>query len=236
MDTEELLRFLYLFPVGVAEIDQSGAIRMLNALGSQLLMPSAPGGRMENLFDLLAPFDTGLKEQVSAHAEDAGQVCAGHRASFSRGGSRIHLDFTVIRLDPARLMVAFSDVTRLVEAEEAARTALEAQARQAGKIEVASGVLHDIGNAITGLGARSARLNADTGRAEIVQLERLGAFVDQHEAGLDAELGAGKSAALRRFVRDLCAALRARFDDWDDSARLFARTVAHVQEILNIQR
>ena len=133
-------------------------------------------------------------------------------------------------------MVAFTDVSRLVEAEQQARDAIELQARQAGKLEIATGVMHDIGNAVTSIGVRSARLNADFGRPELMQIQRLAAFLHLNVDGLATALGVEKSAALTQFVVGLANALTERFAYWEDSACILAQTVAHVQAILNIQR
>ncbi len=61
IDHEELLQFLYQCPVGIAQIDPSGAISLLNAKGSQLLMPHARRSGLDNLFDVLEAHDPTLR-------------------------------------------------------------------------------------------------------------------------------------------------------------------------------
>jgi hypothetical protein len=50
-----LLQFIYQCPVGLAEVDNRGAIRLLNALGVALLMPMAGGAGLDNFFDIMRP-------------------------------------------------------------------------------------------------------------------------------------------------------------------------------------
>ena len=50
---EQLLEFLYLVPVGLAQIDARGDVALMNSTGAQLLVPLAERSGLDNLFDVL---------------------------------------------------------------------------------------------------------------------------------------------------------------------------------------
>jgi hypothetical protein len=68
--------------------------------------------------------------------------------------------------------------------EEIARAALRSQAAQEGRVEIPTGILHDIGNGITGMGTRTAILEAAPPWDELDQLSKLGAFFRKHQTAL----------------------------------------------------
>jgi signal transduction histidine kinase len=151
-------------------------------------------------------------------------------------GSGIHLSFTAIRLDTNTMMIAFDDVTAMVEAERRTQEAVETQAVQSGRVEMAATVLHDIGNAITGIGTRSAQLLADPAWPEIDSLSRLSALLHSQVAVLTPVLGERKALALGGLAAALERSLRQREITLREHVRSLASSVSHVQEILSVQR
>ena len=171
-DESLLLQFIYQCPVGLAEIDDRGVIRLLNARGVALLMPIAIAAGLGNFFDLIRPFASEIVEQLETSSA-TGEIFVNRRILLKGQKPIVHLSFTAIRLDTDSLMISFDDVTSVVEAEHRTREALEAQAVQSGRVEMAATVLHDIGNAITGIGTRSAQLLAEPAWPEIESLSRV---------------------------------------------------------------
>jgi two-component system, chemotaxis family, sensor kinase Cph1 len=114
--------------------------------------------------------------------------------------------------------------------------AREAQAVQTGRVEMAATVLHDIGNAITGIGTRSAQLLADPAWPETQNLARMGSLLQLNAGLLAPVLGERKATALGGLVSALERSLREREITLREHVRSLVSSVAHIQEILSVQR
>jgi signal transduction histidine kinase len=235
-ERERLLRFLYLCPVGIIEVDRTGRVKLINALASQLLMPLAPGGELENLLDVLEAHAPALREAI---ASPSGPSWTDHRVRIAPPSSRaksVTLSITVIHVDEAAVMVSIADHTTLEARETEARTALEQDSLSRGRLELASTLLHDISNAMTGVGTRASRLAADVDWPERESLRRLEVLLAAHESALSDVFGPGKGPAITALLRTLEAAIAARHSEWNEAMQLFLRTIAHVQQIIAVQR
>ncbi len=237
VEHETLLQFLYQCPVGLASVSPQGDIHLLNAVGAQLLMPLG-GGNIENLWNILDPFDAGLDELRTKVSVPGQAICKAHRIRIPAEGRRPEqwLSLDLIRLGDSKIQACFFDITETIEIEVRELAARQAQAQQEGKIEIITNVLHDIGNAVTGLGTRAARLMAEGEWPELQRCIQLRQFVTDQKEILAKALGPAKGAALVGFVAALADSLARRGESARESATFFTRTVGHVQEILNVQR
>ena len=80
---EALLQFLYLCPVGLIQMDGTGAVEMMNPLAVQLLIPLAPGGDVSNFLVLLGDLAPEVPGLVKSFTEDSGHLCTGHRIQIA---------------------------------------------------------------------------------------------------------------------------------------------------------
>ena len=83
-ETERLLQFLYLVPVGLIETDAQGKIRQLNPLATQTLLLIGGPTRLMNAFDAL---ENVLRLGTLGHHADAKTATVGHK--HSRPGHRV---------------------------------------------------------------------------------------------------------------------------------------------------
>ncbi|AXA92067.1 bifunctional diguanylate cyclase/phosphodiesterase [Massilia sp. YMA4] len=113
---EALMQFLYRTPIGLVQTTLDGTIEMLNPMSSQLLMPLAHDGALENLFAVLDRVAPQLRQMVGAFAPPSGVVCEGLRLDVD-GGAQV-LSLNLLKLDNARLMAAVSDVTLETQREQ----------------------------------------------------------------------------------------------------------------------
>ncbi|ACY18005.1 sensor histidine kinase [Haliangium ochraceum] len=239
---EELLQFLYRCPVGIVESDQHGSLGLINAFAAQLLMPLCADGELRNLYDVLAPWSGEVRALIEGFDADSGVVCNSRRVQLRReddGQGQAHAlvySFTIHKLGPARLLVSFSDVSEQVTKEAALAAAIETQALQAGRIELATTILHDVGNAITGLGATIGQMADENPWPEIIALQRLVSLFAEHVDGLSELLGEGKGEALLGYTEALVTTLQEREGQWQELSTRLAKSLYHVQEILTIQR
>ncbi len=133
-------------------------------------------------------------------------------------------------------MAVFDDVTRVVAAEAEARELLTTAAIERGRSELAAEVLHDIGNAVVGIGTRTAALLQDSHWNELIQLKNLCTFLSARIEGMAALLGEKKAEALVQLVGEIHVSLEGRRQRTEESMQSFTASVHHIQEILNLHR
>lgn len=240
---DELLQFIYLCPFGLAEVDRQGEIISLNAMGSQVLYPIAvhAGLGLHNILHIIARYAPELKREVEGYQEEVGTICSNRRicAKIDTPQGEVitfFLSFTIIRFQENRYQYAFKEVNNIVEIEKREREALEQHALEMGKLELATGILHDIGNAITAFGSQVAKLSPNKPWEEISSLHKLEKLLQAKEESMNQALGPGKGQALIKYVSALHQGVNRRFEIQRNASKVMSQTTSHIQEILNIQR
>lgn len=124
-DYEALLQFLYIAPIGLAQIGPDGEIVMINALCAQLLMPLSRDGGLNNLFVALEEVAPDLRYRVGDFEASSGMICdAMHLyVDTSRSGRRDAqvLSLSLLKLDQERCMAVLGDATQAVRRERELR-------------------------------------------------------------------------------------------------------------------
>jgi diguanylate cyclase (GGDEF)-like protein/PAS domain S-box-containing protein len=122
---EALLQFLYLAPIGLAQIRADGEIVMINPLCAQLLMPLSPDGGLSNLFDALAGVAPDLRHRTQAFSAPQGRICDAVHLHVEAGRSSHRetqvLSLSLIKLDAERCMAVLGDATHAVRRERELR-------------------------------------------------------------------------------------------------------------------
>jgi len=131
---------------------------------------------------------------------------------------------------------AVLDITEQIENRNKIAEANERDALQRGKIEMAGSVLHDIGNAVTGVGTTVARLIGEDKWNEIAELKKLEQMTEKKREALAAALGPGKEEALLTFIRELKYSIEERSRQLNLDFQTMAKTISHINEILHLQR
>lgn len=124
-EQEALLQFLYLCPVGIIKLTQSGQVEMMNAKAAQLLMPVATRASLANLFEVLDRWAPELAKQVAAFAPLQGMVLENHQIEIISADGHwptTFLSVTIIKIDQDFFMAVLSDVTRVVEQQRMIRS------------------------------------------------------------------------------------------------------------------
>lgn len=118
---EALVQFLYLAPVGLAQMSIDGEITFINPLSAQLLMPLSRDGNLTNLFTALEDVAPQLRHLSDHFAAPSGLVCDALRIQLNagvRGKSDPQvLSLSLLKLDATRLMAVLNDVTQQVKRE-----------------------------------------------------------------------------------------------------------------------
>jgi len=119
---EALVQFLYRAPIGLVQTNLDGAVEMLNPMASNLLMPLARDGGLDNLFATLHEVAPRLKEMADGFDQASGVVCEALRVPLgpdqSAPGAPQVLSLSLLKLDPERLMAAITDATLEMQREQ----------------------------------------------------------------------------------------------------------------------
>ena len=122
---EALLQFVYIAPIGLAQIQADGEIVMVNPLCAQLMMPLSRDGGLSNLFDALEGVAPDLRHRVQEFTEPSGTICdAMHLHVDSGRASRREmqvLSLSLLKLDEERFMAVLGDATQAVRRERELR-------------------------------------------------------------------------------------------------------------------
>ncbi|MDB5747555.1 MAG: diguanylate cyclase [Massilia sp.] len=130
---EALVQFLYRAPIGLVQTDLAGTVDMLNPMASNLLMPLARDGALDNLFAVLDAVAPQVRQMAGAFDEPSGVVCDALRVPLDgqgAPGAPQVLSISLMKLDAGRLMAAISDATFDAQREqETLRRRLRSAAR-----------------------------------------------------------------------------------------------------------
>jgi PAS domain S-box-containing protein len=105
-----------------------------------------------------------------------------------------------------------------------------------GKFEIASEVLHDIGNALVGFGAHLNKVNRSIEQLSNDPLQGLTTFLSSHSGQLETAIGNQKSSALIGLSNRILSTQQHNKAEISSAIKEIFNIIAHIQEILNIQR
>ncbi len=125
---------------------------------------------------------------------------------------------------------------RNITEEKKARKAAEENALQQGRIEMANNMLHDIGNALTGISAQVLKPQVEKNWKEVSSLKQLREMLASSEKELNGAFGREKAQALNNFIAALTNSLEKRNCSYLDFFAKISAAVGHVTSVLDLQR
>jgi signal transduction histidine kinase len=105
-----------------------------------------------------------------------------------------------------------------------------------GKFEIASEVLHDIGNALVGFGSYLTRINRISEKNNLESVRNLASFIKTNQAPIGSAIGVNKADALVSITDSLTKTEAENQKELGTCINELLNIVTHIQEILNIQR
>ncbi|MDO6430421.1 HAMP domain-containing sensor histidine kinase [Flavitalea sp. BT771] len=214
-------------PVGILEMDATGAIVFMNTMSRSLLAPISLFTEKDNFHDLLARRAPGILEKINAFTGNNGVIF---------NGIVEHFKIIVNKLCADSFIVSIEDVSNLLEKELAFREATVDKAVAQGKFEIAADVLHDIGNAIVGLGSYLTRIKRAVEADNSEHIQQLADFFSAKQPEISQAIGASKAAAVVTMLYSLVQARHAQREDVQKSISEQLSIITHIQELLHIQR
>ncbi|MEX0776441.1 MAG: CHASE4 domain-containing protein [Phycisphaeraceae bacterium] len=117
------------------------------------------------------------------------------------------------------------------------RTQALAMSRQAGMAEVTTGVLHNVGNAVTNANVLAETLVERLAQTKVPTLSRAVAVMHEHQADLPQFLSEDrKGKQLPAFLEQLAAHLNQEMAQTHDDLQALRQGLAHVKEIVAAQQ
>ena len=166
------------------------------------------------------------------------------RKSFDRWREEVH--FKSIPFEPREIAAAESlareliDVVLEIEASRRVReqsAAAAEEAHQRGKIETATSVLHDLGNALTGIGGAVVEARRHAADAAVTEnLARTVQFLKPSTVALDRLLGGSRGQSLVALLEAMAVASERGKRGALAAFERIANYLTHANEILSIQR
>jgi signal transduction histidine kinase len=123
-----------------------------------------------------------------------------------------------------------------MQEEQALKQAQQDKAVAQGKYEIASEVIHDIGNAVVGFNSYLNRINRTLEQYSQGNLQKVAMFLKQQNEPISTAIGAPKAAALIDMIEAISKSLGDSHDELRRSVNEQLHLTTHIQDILNIQR
>jgi len=138
------------------------------------------------------------------------------------------------------VVINFRDVTERTTAEaklEAAHKQLVEISRQAGMAEVATNVLHNVGNVLNSVNVSAALVSDGLKKSKVTSLARVVALLEEHTADLgDFVSHHAQGKNLPVFLRQLCEQLTRERQSAGTEIESLRANIEHIKEIVAMQQ
>lgn len=228
--------------MGILEIDEEGYIVNLNISGQALFGPLFKAYALpeDQIFPALTIISPSLVDAITSFTKPAGLITANEVCHFTlpENGILIEKDykFTISKMFDNCIVMSIEDITSKIAEEQAMQQAQLDKAVAQGKFEIASEVLHDIGNAVVGFGSYLTRINRLLEQSNLPNLTNVAGFMKVQQTAFGQVIGADKAGALVNLMDGI---VRTQKDSQEEIKRSITdqlNIITHIQEILNIQR
>ncbi len=237
---QKFFSFINHAPIGIAEIDQSGKIIWINIAGKALLGPLSQSYQLgtDNAFVVLDCIDPQISEAIKAFDQPSGSIVQHQIENFILPDETLerHYQLSANKIHENCIILSCEDLTQKLDEEKAMNQAVLEQAVSNGKFEIASEVLHDIGNAVVGFGSYLTRINRFLEQDSMENLENVVSFLKTQQVAIGTAIGGQKSAALVNLLEGIVKKENDSRTEIKKSIQGQLSVITHIQEILTIQR
>lgn len=239
---QKMISIINQIPTGLVELNSEGHILQMNAKGVQLLMPmfmllQLSGTNIYELLNIIAPE---IIQRIKNFEPTSGSIVQqeNHKVELEMGEQKMirYFYFTIYKVDTDTISFVFDDITYLQEKENQIREAVKEKAIEQSKFEMASGILHDIGNAVVGFGSYINRIKRHLTHSDFSTLNSLHGFVEKNNQQFESAIGAAKTKAMKDMVAGIADNQQKNASAADIIISEQMGIIAHISEILTIQR
>jgi PAS domain S-box-containing protein len=128
------------------------------------------------------------------------------------------------------------DITKVKMLESERHSAELDKAVAQGKFEIASNVMHDIGNAVVGFGSYLTRIRRVQEQDKMESLMSLTRYFEENKKSIGTAIGEAKAGAVIKMLAGIALTQRSNQEEVAKSITEQLNIITHIQEILNIQR
>jgi PAS domain S-box-containing protein len=128
------------------------------------------------------------------------------------------------------------DITKVKTLEKERHAADMDKAIAQGKFEIASEVMHDIGNAVVGFGSYITRIRRLLEHDNPQKLQNLAGFFQVQQPALSVAIGEAKAGAVVNMLKGITETQKSNEEEIRRSISEQINIITHIQEILDIQR
>lgn len=226
-------------PLALIEILGSGEIVSINLIADTILT-SLIGKKLAegmNFYPVLDVISPTLSEAILNYREQSGLIIMNQVFQCECYDDQIkHLQVTISKYASDCILVTIDEVTLRIKEEEALRKAEQDKAVAQGKYDIASEVLHDIGNAIVGFSSYMTRINRILSVNNHANLGNVVNFLVQRQPDIATSIGDAKANALVTMLEGINNTAIENHEAIQLAISEQLRIMKHIQEILNIQR
>ncbi|MBX3390605.1 MAG: PAS domain S-box protein [Phycisphaeraceae bacterium] len=210
---------------GIVAVDSHGNLSYANSAACGMLGATQPG-MLRQPWTSYAPSATTGGAANEWHTEEA----ILRRAD----GSQFHARVTTAGLpDDAGSVVTFLDLTAQMELQ----AQLLKATRQAGMAEVATGVLHNVGNVLNSVNVSANLVNERIRKSEVASLKDAGDALQQHRGDLARFLSTdARGKHFADYLVQLAQCLGAERTSLLEELEVVTRGVEHVKHIISMQQ
>ena len=232
---DKFLLFMKHAATGMAEIDGGGSIAHLNDRAKEIIHTFAAdkGTSITNLFQLFPLSAAAIAERIKIFMQDEEpeRLSASFIITNGEGNAERRIKLVISRLLTESFIVCFEEVS-----DKAVQQALLDKAVVQGKYEIASNVLHDVGNAVVGFSSYLTRIKRSLELDNADNLQNLVAFFETQRGPVAAAIGEAKADAIVKIISGIAQTQKTNRSDIQKSITEQQHIINHIQEILNIQR
>jgi PAS domain S-box-containing protein len=232
----------------VITIDHEGRVTEFNPAAEKTFGYSRADAIGQAMADLIVPPD-----QREAHRRGLARYLATGQTTYldrrleltaiRKDGTEFPVELAVTRISgdgPPSFTAFLRDLSERKRAEAELRQAhqqLLETSRQAGMAEVATGVLHNVGNVLTSVNVAATLLSERLRKSRLGNLEKVGALLREHADDLGAFFTHDpKGKALPDYLVKLAEHWKAEEANMLEELGLLTKNIAHIKEIVAMQQ
>lgn len=238
----DLLAVIQQAAIGLIVANKEGDIKHMNDMAEQMVMPlfMQTGVKPDNIVNLLELIAPGIAKKIHEFPNEPGFILTQQKQTveIQHEGELIvrHFFYSINKVSEESVVFSFDDITNYHEAQEQLSKANQELAIDKSKFEMAAGVLHDIGNAVVGIGSHLSRSKKLVAENDLNTLNKLHKFLQDHQDQFSSTIGEPKAKALVDLVHGIITNQTKLFEGLETAIREQMGITSHINDILNIQR
>jgi len=239
---QDLLAILDQAAIGLIVANKSGDIRHMNQMAEMMVLPlfmrtNTPPTNILKLLEMIAP---GIANTIDDFPDPSGFILTQQKQTVEiehEGELMVrHFFYSINKVSEQSFVYSFDDITNYHVAQEELARLNQEMAIDRSKFEMAAGVLHDIGNAVVGIGSHLTKARRSLEENDLETLDRLYKFLESKQTEIAQGLGDSKTKALIQLVSGLQENQNRLNESISENIREQMGITSHISDILNIQR